>query len=156
METTMKMLRYFFSWKKKSLVSILLTKVKTFTKSNVKEKHPFIDIHEEISCNHLADVFKEDKRKVDQQPTSTIQSPVLATYIQPYVSNCKEKKVFCYQPSKFYHLFSDPIEEYMELHFLHVLKPSIFFIPSTLGGNMKNVINLLSQILLSLVDQWSE
>ena len=32
----------------------------------VKEQHPFIDIHEEISCNQLADVFREDKRKLGQ------------------------------------------------------------------------------------------
>jgi hypothetical protein len=33
----------------------------------------------------------------------------------------------------------------MELHFLHVLKPPRFILPSTLGGNVKNVINLSSQ-----------
>jgi hypothetical protein len=94
---------------------------------------------------------REDKRKVDQQPASTIHSPVLATDIQPYVSNCKAEQVFCYQPSKFYHLFYDPIGEYMELHFLNVLKPSSFVIPSTLGGNLKNVINLLSQFYYLLL-----
>jgi hypothetical protein len=41
--------------------------------------------------------------------------------------------------------------EYMELHFLNVLKPSSFVIPSTLGGNMKNVINLLSQFYYLLL-----
>jgi hypothetical protein len=33
----------------------------------------------------------------------------------------------------------------MELHFLHVLKPPSFILPSTLEGEMKNVIVLLSQ-----------
>jgi hypothetical protein len=33
----------------------------------------------------------------------------------------------------------------MELHFLHVLKPPSLILRSTLGGNPKNVINLLSQ-----------
>jgi hypothetical protein len=82
---------------------------------------------------------------VDQHPASTIHSPVLATNIQPYVSSCKAEQAFCYQPSKFYHLFYDPVGEYMELHFLNVLKPSRFILPSSLGGNLKNVINLLSQ-----------
>jgi hypothetical protein len=60
-----------------------------YQEQHVKEKHPFIDIHEDISCNQLADVFREDKRKVDQQQASSINSPILATYIQPYVSRCK-------------------------------------------------------------------
>jgi hypothetical protein len=34
-----------------------------YQEQHVKEKHPFIDIHEEISCNQLADVFREDKRR---------------------------------------------------------------------------------------------
>jgi hypothetical protein len=82
-----------------------------YQEQHVKEKHPFIDIHEEISYNQLADVFREDKRNVDQQPTSVIHSHVLATDIQPYVSSFKEKQVFCYRPSKFYHLCYDPVRE---------------------------------------------
>jgi hypothetical protein len=70
---------------------------------------------------------------------------MFSTDVQPYVSNCKEEQVFCYQPSRFYHLFYDPVGEYMELHFLNVLEPPSLILPSSLGGNMKNVINLLSQ-----------
>jgi hypothetical protein len=88
---------------------------------------------------------------VDQQPASAFHSPVLAIDIQPDVSNCKAEKDFCYQSSRFYHLFYDPVGEYMELHFLHVLKPSSFVIPSTLGGNLKNVIILLSQFYYLLL-----
>jgi hypothetical protein len=33
----------------------------------------------------------------------------------------------------------------MELHFFHVLKPPNFILPSKLGGEMKNVIDFLSQ-----------
>ena len=116
-----------------------------------QEKHPFIDIHEEISCNQIAYVFREDKRKADPHPASTIHSLVLEETIQPYVSNCKEEQFFCYQPSKFYHLFYDPIGEYMKLHFLNVLKPSRLVIPSTLGGNTKNAINLMSQVYYLLL-----
>jgi hypothetical protein len=56
------------------------------TEQHVREKHPFIDIHEEISCLQLADVIREDKEEVDKQPASTFHSPVLATDIQPDVS----------------------------------------------------------------------
>jgi hypothetical protein len=110
-----------------------------------KEKDPSIDIHEEISCRQLADVIREGKREFDQQPASIFHSLVLDTDIQPCVSSCKADQVFFYQPSRFYHLFYDPIGEYMELHFLNVLKPPSLILPSTLGGNMKNVIHLLSQ-----------
>jgi hypothetical protein len=110
-----------------------------------KEKEPSIDIHEEISCHQLADVIREDKGEVDQQPASAFHSPVLATDIQPDVSSCKAEQAFCYQSSRFYHLFYDPVGEYMELHFLNVLKPPSLILPSSLGGNLKNVINLLSQ-----------
>jgi hypothetical protein len=114
-----------------------------------REKEPSIDIHE-FSCHQLADVIKEDKREVDQQPSSTIHSHVLATNIQPCVSSCKVEQGFCYQHSKFCHLFYDPVREYMELHFLNVLKPSRFILPSTLEGNLKNVISLLSQFCYPL------
>jgi hypothetical protein len=70
---------------------------------------------------------------------------VLAADIQPDVSSCKTEHAFCYQPSKFCHVFYDPVEEYMELHFFHVLKPPNFILPSELGRKLKNVIDLLSQ-----------
>jgi hypothetical protein len=82
-----------------------------------KDKEPSIDIHEAISFHQLTDVIGEDQGEVDQQPTSTFHSLVLATDIQPYVSNCKAEQAFCYQYSRFYHLFYDPVGEYMELIF---------------------------------------
>jgi hypothetical protein len=39
----------------------------------------------------------------------------------------------------------------MELHFLNVLKPPRFILPSSLGGNLRNVINLLSQFYCPLL-----
>jgi hypothetical protein len=112
---------------------------------HVKEKHPVTDIHEEIPCPHLADVIGADKEKVDQQPASSFHSPVLATDIQPEVSSRKTEHVFCYQPSRFCHLFYDPVGQYMEWHFFQVLNPPKFILPSALGGGLKNVIDLLSQ-----------
>jgi len=110
-----------------------------------REKQLSIDIYEDISCHHLTDVIKQGKIKLDQHPASAFHSLVLATNIQPCVRNCKEKKDFCYQSSSFYHLFYDSVGEYMELHFLDILKPPVLILPSSLGGNMKNVISLLSQ-----------
>jgi len=82
---------------------------------------------------------------VHQHPTSGFHSPMLAIDIQSDVSNYKEEQALCYQPSRFYNLFYDPMGEYMGLHFLHVLNPPNFILPSSLGGELKNVINLLSQ-----------
>ena len=50
------------------------------------------------------------------------------------------------------------VEEYMELYFLHVLKPPSFILTSTLGGKMKNVIVLLSLLhdLLSIMERVRE
>jgi hypothetical protein len=88
---------------------------------------------------------------VDQQPASTFHSPILATEIQPYVSNCNLEQAFYYQPSRFYHLFYDPVGEYMELFFLNMLKPPRFILPSSLGGNLKDVITFLSQFCYPLL-----
>jgi hypothetical protein len=84
---------------------------------HVREKHPFIDIHEESSCLQLDDIIREDKEEVDKQPASTFHSPMLATDIHPDVSSYKIEHVLCYQPSKFLPLFYDPVGEYMELLF---------------------------------------
>jgi hypothetical protein len=111
---------------------------------HVKEKDPSIDIHDDISCHQLTYVIRVDQGEVDQQPALAFHSLVLATDIQLDVSSCKTEHAFYYQPSKFCHLFYDPIGEYMDLHFFHVLKPPKFILPSTLGGEMKNVIDLLS------------
>lgn len=92
------------------------------------------------------------------QPTSAFRSPMLSRDIQQYVSSCKTNHAFCYQPNKFYQLISDPVGEYMELHFFQALKPPNFVLPSTLGGELKKVIYLLSQFhyLLSITDRVNE
>jgi hypothetical protein len=89
------------------------------------------------------------------QPVPTFHSPMLATYIQPEVSSCKAEQAFCYKFSGLCHLFYEPIGEYMELHFLHVLEPPNFIMTSTLGGKLKDVIVLLSRLhyLLSVTDR---
>jgi hypothetical protein len=53
------------------------------------------------------------------QPASTSHSPELSIDIQPCVSSCQTKHAFC-------HLFYEPVREYMELQFLHILKPLSF------------------------------
>jgi hypothetical protein len=74
--------------------------------------------------------------------------------IQQCVSSCVAEKVVCYQFSGVFHLAYKPMKEYMELYYLHVLKPPIFILTSSLGGNLKNVTILLSQLhyLLSIIN----
>jgi hypothetical protein len=81
------------------------------TEQHVEEKHPFIDIHEEIYFPQPADVIREDNEEGDQQPTSTFHSPVLSTNIQPEGSSCNTEHVLCYQPSKLGPLFYEPVGE---------------------------------------------
>jgi hypothetical protein len=110
---------------------------------HVKEKQPSIDIF----VHQLTYVIREGKGVVDQQPTSSFHSPMLSTNIQPYVSSCKVEQDFCYQPSRFYRLFYDPVGLYMELIFQEALEPANIFILSSFGGIVsvpKHVFILLS------------
>jgi hypothetical protein len=68
------------------------------------------------------------------------------------------EKAACYKFSGVCFLFYEPVKEYMELYFLHVLKSPIFILTSSLGGKMKNVTILLSWLhsLLSVVDKVKE
>jgi hypothetical protein len=92
------------------------------------------------------------------QPASSFHPPALARDIQPGVNRGKTEHVFCHQPSGFCHLSYEPVKEYMELHFLHVLKPPNFILTSTLEGKMKDVIVLLSRLhrLLLITDRIKE
>jgi hypothetical protein len=73
-------------------------KVKSFyQEKHDKDKEPSMDIQKVIEA--------ADKGEVDQQPATTFHSPVLATHIQPEVSNCKAEQDFCYPFSGFCHLF---------------------------------------------------
>jgi hypothetical protein len=127
------------------------------TKQHDKKEEPSIDIHEEISCHQLADVIREDKGEVDHQPTSSLHSLVLTRDIQPYVSSYEVEHAFYYSFSGFPQLFHEPVREYMEFHFLHLLKPPSFILTSTLGEGLKDVIILLSQLhhMLSITDRVS-
>jgi hypothetical protein len=92
------------------------------------------------------------------QPASTVHPPMPARDFQPCVSSCVAEKVVCYKFSRICCLAYEPVKEYMELYFLHVLKPPSFILTSTLGGNMKNVTVLLSRLhyLLSSIDRVKE
>jgi hypothetical protein len=92
------------------------------------------------------------------QPAPAFHPPVLARDIQPGVNNCKTNQATCCKFSGVFRLSYEPVEEYMELYFLHVLKPPSFILTSTLGGKLKNVIVLLSRLhyLLSIIDRISK
>jgi hypothetical protein len=61
----------------------------------------------------------------------------------------------CYKVSGFFPWSYEPVKEYTELYFLHVLKPPNFILTSSLGGKLKNVTVLLSRLhsLLSIIDR---
>jgi hypothetical protein len=77
---------------------------------------------------------------------------------QPCVSSCVAEKAVCYKFSRIFHLAYEPVKEYMEFYFLHVLKPPNFILTSKLGGKMMNVTILLSWLhyLLSSIDRVKE
>jgi hypothetical protein len=127
------------------------------------EEHslPTIPVYEDYESNPWESHEEEKEQKKGQsisypeltsewpspeinQPASSFHSPVLTRDIQPGVSNCKAKKAFCCQLHGFFHSFYEPIREYMELHFLHILNPPRFIQISALGGRIKDVIIQLS------------
>jgi hypothetical protein len=71
---------------------------------------------------------------------------------------CVAEKAVFYKFSRICRLAYEPVKEYMELYFLHVLKPPNFILTSALGGKLKNVIILLSRLhyLLSSIDRVKE
>jgi hypothetical protein len=75
--------------------------------------------------------------------------------IQPCVSNNVVGKAACYKFFGVFLLSYEPMKEYMELYFLHVLKPNNFILTSALGGKLKDVTILLSWLhyLLSIIDR---
>jgi hypothetical protein len=89
------------------------------------------------------------------QPASAFHPPTLARDIQPGVNRCKTEHVFCHQPNGFFHSFYEPVNEYMEWHFLHVLEPSKFISTSSFGEKLKDVTVLLSRLhyLLLITDR---
>jgi hypothetical protein len=56
------------------------------------------------------------------------------------------------------HLAYEPVKEYMDLYFLHVLKLPNFILTSTLGGKLKDVMVPLSWLhqLLVITDRVKE
>jgi hypothetical protein len=89
------------------------------------------------------------------QPTLAPHPPEMAKEIQQCVSNYVAEKVVGYKFSGVCHSTYEPVREYMELYFLHFLKPPIFILTSEIGGNMKNLTILLSRLhyLLSSIDR---
>jgi hypothetical protein len=73
------------------------------------------------------------------------------------VNSCVAEEAFLHQFSGVFHWSYEPVKEYMELYFLHALKP-LNFISSALGGELKDVIVLLSQLhqLFSIIDRVKE
>jgi hypothetical protein len=135
-----------------------------------------LDTHEDTSFSQLANVFREDKEEKAQQkgkfiscpkpisgkPSSEVIQPALVSHppdisieIQQCMSSCVAEKAACYKFSEVCRLSYEPVKEYMELYFLHFLKPPIFILTLSLGGKLKNVTILLSRLhsLLLIIDK---
>jgi hypothetical protein len=121
--------------------------------------------HEEEPKDHQKGWFISCREPVSEQPSSEISQPASASHspglsrdIHPCVSSCVAQLVSCYKSSRVCRLDYEPVKEYMELYFLHVLKPPNFILTPALGGKMKNVTVLLSRLhyLLSIINRVKE
>jgi hypothetical protein len=118
----------------------------SYEEEKEQQKGQFISCPEPVSEQPSSEV---------SQPASASHPPELAREIQQCVSSCVAEKAACYKFSGVCRLSYEPVKEYMELYFLHVLKPPSFILTSSLGGKLKNVTVLLSRLhsLLSIIDR---
>jgi hypothetical protein len=87
------------------------------------QKGQFISYPEPVS---------EQPSSEDSQPISTSHPPVPTNDIQPCMSSCGAEQAFCYKFHRICHSFYEPVNEYMEWHFLHILEPPYFISTSIL------------------------
>jgi hypothetical protein len=119
---------------------------------NEEEEEPegkFISFPEPISEKPLPET---------SQPALNVHPPVLTRDIHPCVSSCGADQAVCYKFSGVFHSFYEPVSEYLEWHFLHILEPPNFISTSTFGEKMKDVTILLSRLhyLLLITDRVNE
>jgi hypothetical protein len=117
-----------------------------------EEKEP---VEQVISCPEP--VNKQSSSK-DSQPVSTSHPPMPTNEVQPCMSSCGAEQAFCYPFHKIFHSFYEPVNEYMEWHFLYALEPPIFISTTTLGDELKDVTILMLWLhrLLSITDKLKE
>jgi hypothetical protein len=108
-----------------------------------------------ISCS---EPFCEQPPPKISQTTPASHLPVLAKYIQQCVSSCVVEEAAYYKFFRIYYSFYEPVNEYMEWHFLHVLELPYFISTSSFEGELKGVTILLSQLhqLLVIIDRVKE
>jgi hypothetical protein len=58
---------------------------------------------------------------------------MLSRDIQPGVNRCKAEHVLCHHPSGFCPMSYEPVKDYMEMHFLHVLKLPKLYLDFNIG-----------------------
>jgi hypothetical protein len=105
-----------------------------------------------ISCSNPS---SEQPSSEDSQPVSSPHPPMLMIDIQPCVSSCGAEQAFCYKFHRICHSFYEPVNKYMEWHFLHALEPPYFISTSAFEEKMKGVTVLLSWLhhLLLITDR---
>ena len=136
----------------------------SYQEQHDREKEPSMDIHEETSCSHLADVIRADKGEMEElkvqfifcleptneqvspgisRPASVLYPPVHSENIKRQVSNHEEQEVISYHSIFPDYKFCDPVELYMELFFPKELEPTKLFILSSFGGISSVPIHVL-------------
>jgi hypothetical protein len=89
-----------------------------------QEKEKFISCSEPVSEQSSPQII---------QPALASHPPMSTRDIQPCVRSYVIEQVACYKVSRFFPWSYEPVKEYMELYFLHVLKPPSFILTSALG-----------------------
>jgi hypothetical protein len=108
-----------------------------------------------ISC---PEPISEKPSPGTSQSASIVHPPMLTRDIQSCVSSCGADRAVCYKFSGVCHSFYEPVNEYLEWHFLHILEPPNLISTSAFGEKLKDVTILLSRLhyLLLIIDRVKE
>jgi hypothetical protein len=139
----------------------------SYQEQHDRNKEPSMDIHEETSCSHLANIIRENKGEMDElnvqfisclepvnekispgisQPASILYPPVHLEDIRRRVSNDQVKEVFSYELSFPDYKFFDHVGLYLEMCFPQALEPEKLFILSSFLGT----VSILGHVLYML------
>jgi hypothetical protein len=114
-----------------------------------QQKGQFISCLEPVSEQPLPNINKI---------SSSSHPPMHTSYIHPCLSIFGVEKAFCYRFHRIFHSFYEPINNYMEWHFLHILETPYFISTSSFEEKLKGVTILLSRLhhLLVITDRVKE
>jgi hypothetical protein len=145
-DTEQQMKRRAFPW-------VLFMMIMNLTLGRAKKKNQRSNRRGSLSPVQSLSVRNHHLRTV--KPVSASHPPVPTNDIQPCMSSCGAEQAFCYKFHRIFHSFYEPVNEYMEWHFLHALEPPYFISTSAFGEKLKDVTVLLSRLhhLLVITDR---